>query len=153
MEEFLTELLYNNIFRIIIIVVIFDTIFGVLRAIKEKKLNSCVGIDGLVRKSGMILSSLFFFIIDDLIDFNLIGFIPEEILNYVNIKQIGIGELFGILYIVFEFLSVLKNLYKCKIPIPKKLKTLLEKILADFTEEIKLEGDKENGKEANKKTN
>lgn len=153
MEEFLTELLYNNIFRIIIIVVIFDTIFGVLRAIKEKKLNSCVGIDGLVRKSGMILSSLFFFIIDDLIDFNLIGFIPEEILNYVSIKQIGIGELFGILYIVFEFLSVLKNLYKCKIPIPKKLKTLLEKILADFTEEIKLEGDKENGKEANKKTN
>lgn len=90
----------------------------------------------MVRKSGMILSSLFFFIIDVLIDFNLIGFIPEEILNYINIKQIGIGDLFGILYIIFEFLSVLKNLYKCKIPIPIKFKKFLEKLLKEYTEEI-----------------
>lgn len=148
MEEFLKELLNNNIFRIIIIVVIFDTIFGVLRAIKERKLNSCVGIDGMVRKSGMILSSLFFFIIDDLIEFNMIGFVPEEVKNYLNINQVGIGELFGLLYIIFEFLSVLKNLYLCKIPIPKKIKSILERVLSDFTEEVKVV---DNGKETSKK--
>lgn len=148
MEEFLKELLNNNIFRIIIIVVIFDTIFGVLRAIKERKLNSCVGIDGMVRKSGMILSSLFFFIIDDLIEFNLIGFVPEDVKNYLNINKVGIGELFGLLYIIFEFLSVLKNLYLCKIPIPKKIKSILERVLSDFTEEVKVQ---DNGKETSKK--
>ena len=62
------------------------------------------------------------------------------------------GELFGILFVVFEFLSVLKNMYKCKLPIPKKFKIWLEKILSDYTEEIK-KGELENGKETSSKEN
>ena len=37
-------------FKVLFICVFLDTIFGVLRAIKEKKVNSNVGIDGLIRK-------------------------------------------------------------------------------------------------------
>ena len=41
---------------ILLIAVTLDTILGVLRAIKEHKFNSCVGIDGAIRKSAMLLS-------------------------------------------------------------------------------------------------
>lgn len=137
MEKFITELFSNKAFIVLIIFIVLDTIFGVLRAIRERSLNSCIGIDGIIRKSGMLFSILFFFLIDKILSINLLGFIPEDVLKLVNIEEAGIGLLFAVLYIVFEFLSVLKNMYKCKLPIPKKLKNLIEKILSEFTEEIK----------------
>lgn len=82
----------------------------------------------------------------------MIGFIPEQVKEVIKFEQIGMGELFGILFVVFEFLSVLKNMYKCKLPIPKKFKIWLEKILSDYTEEIK-KGELENGKETSSKEN
>ena len=139
--EYLNLLLSRTCFKLLLIVVVFDTIFGILRAIKERKINSCIGIDGMIRKAGMILSSLFLFIIDQVINLNLLGFVPADILSLVNIESVGIGDLFGILFIIFEFLSILKNMYKCKIPIPKKLHDLLKKLLTEFTEEVK-EGEK-----------
>ena len=134
-EEYFRELAQNSCFKLLIIFVIFDTTFGILRAIRERKINSCIGIDGMIRKSGMILSSLFLYIIDRLIDINFLGFIPDSFLNLVGIESVGIGELFGILFIIFESLSVLKNMYKCKMPIPKKLNEWLEKVLTEFTKE------------------
>lgn len=134
-EEYFRELAQNSCFKLLIIFVVFDTTFGILRAIREKKINSCIGIDGMIRKSGMILSSLFLYIIDRLIDINFLGFIPDSFLNLVGIDTVGIGELFGILFIIFEALSVLKNMYKCKMPIPKKLNEWLEKVLTEFTKE------------------
>lgn len=134
-EEYFRELAQNSCFKLLIIFVVFDTTFGILRAIRERKINSCIGIDGMIRKSGMILSSLFLYIIDRLIDINFLGFIPDSFLNLVGIESVGIGELFGILFIIFESLSVLKNMYKCKMPIPKKLNDLLEKVLTEFTKE------------------
>ena len=134
-EEYFRELAQNSCFKLLIIFVVFDTTFGILRAIRERKINSCIGIDGMIRKSGMILSSLFLYLIDRLIDINFLGFIPDSFLNLVGIESVGIGELFGILFIIFESLSVLKNMYKCKMPIPKKLNEWLEKVLTEFTKE------------------
>lgn len=134
-EEYFRILIQNSCFKLLIIFVVFDTTFGILRAIRERKINSCIGIDGMIRKSGMILSSLFLYIIDRLIDINFLGFIPDSFLNLVGIESVGIGELFGILFIIFESLSVLKNMYKCKMPIPKKLNEWLEKVLTEFTKE------------------
>ena len=45
--------------------------------------------------------------------------------------------IFNILYIIFEILSIFKNMYRCKLPLPKKLKVFLEKMLKEFTSEIK----------------
>lgn len=137
MVEFILELFRNKAFITLIIFIVLDSIFGILRAIRERSLNSCIGIDGIIRKSGMLLSILFFFLIDKILDINLLGFIPKEVLSFIKLDQVGVGMLFSILYIVFESLSVLKNMYKCKLPIPTKLKNVIEKILSDFTEEIK----------------
>lgn len=141
-ENYFINLIQNDTIKLLFIFIIFDIVFGILRAIKERKINSTIGIDGMIRKSGMILSEVFLFIIDKIVNLNFVGFIPEEILSFIGLKFVGIGELFGILFIIFEFLSILKNMYKCKLPIPKKLEGLLKKLLTEFTEEIKTEDKK-----------
>lgn len=139
--QYLENLLSKTCFKLLIIFIVFDTIFGILRAIKERKINSSIGIEGLIRKAGMLISIVFLFIIDTIINLNLLGFIPADLLSLINIDTVGIGDLFGILFIIFEGLSVLKNMYKCKLPIPKKLQNLLKKLLTELTEEVK-EGEK-----------
>lgn len=139
MEEFLKMLYNNQNIKTLIIFIVFDVIFGVLRALKEKKLNSCIGIDGIIRKVGMILTIIICIIIDKMINIDLIAFVPVEVKNYINIDKVGLAFLFNVLYIVFEMLSVFKNMIKCKLPLPKKLKSLLEKILKEFTSEMKEE--------------
>ena len=42
----------------------------------------------------------------------------------------------GNLFIVFEILSVFKNMIKCKLPIPKKFQKKLEEIFKEFTGEM-----------------
>ena len=54
-------------FVLLLYAVILDTVLGVLRAIKEHKFNSCVGIDGAIRKAAMILSVVFMMIIDSVV--------------------------------------------------------------------------------------
>lgn len=139
--EYIISFISSNVtFKLLILAVVFDTIFGVLRAIKEHKGNSAIGIDGMIRKCGMIISSIFLYLVDIILNVNFIAFIPDEVLSLVKIDHIGIGSLFGILFVVFEFLSVLKNMYLCGIPIPASIKKWLEKLLTDLTKEIK-EGD------------
>lgn len=48
--QFLYELINNDTFKILGIVIGMDLIFGILRAIREKNINSCIGIDGMIRK-------------------------------------------------------------------------------------------------------
>lgn len=130
-------ILNNDYFKVFLILIILDIIFGVLRAIKERTLNSTIGIDGSIRKIGMIVSIVFLKLIDIIIDFNCLGFIPEAISSYLNLQKLGIGDLFSILYIIFEGLSIMKNAILCKLPIPIKLQNLLENLMKEFTGEIK----------------
>lgn len=131
------DLFNTSLVKLLIVVIVYDTIFGILRAIREKSLNSTIGIDGIIRKCGMLLSIVFLTLIDNIIKIDLIGFIPENLKQIMNIKNIGICDLFNLLYIIFEFLSIIKNMTLCKLPIPKKLQQFLEKILKEFTTEIK----------------
>lgn len=135
MKEYLTLLTDSKGMKVLIIIIVLDVIFGVLRAIREKGLNSTIGIDGIIRKVGMIISIIFSIFIDKIVDINLIGFIPESLKQYFG--KVGVADLFIILYIIFEILSILKNMIKCKMPIPKKLQNFLEKLLKEFTSEIK----------------
>lgn len=137
MNEYLSILINSNGLKILGIVITLDTIFGILRAIKEKNLNSCIGIDGIIRKVGMLISIIFLMAIDTIIHLDLIGFIPDSIKEILNFGKVGIADLFMILFIVFEILSIFKNMILCKLPIPKKLQQLLENIMKEFTGEIK----------------
>lgn len=140
MLEYLSVLINNDSFKILSIVITLDTIFGILRAIKERNINSCIGIDGIIRKVGMFISVIFLMLIDNIINLDLIGFIPEEIKNILSFGQVGIADIFMILFIVFEILSIFKNMILCKLPIPKKLQNFLENVMKEFTGEIKENG-------------
>ena len=60
-EKYFNCLLENISFKLLLIFIVFDIIFGILRAIKEKEINSTIGIDGMIRKVGMIISTIFLF--------------------------------------------------------------------------------------------
>lgn len=134
--EYLRNLINNDGFKILIIVVVLDTIFGILRAIKEKKVNSAIGIDGIIRKIGMLIAISFLSIIDNIVHVDLIGFIPENVKQVLNFSNVGISDLFNVLFIVFEILSVFKNMILCNLPIPRKLQEFLENAMKEFTGEI-----------------
>ena len=140
MEKFIL-LLNNDGMKVLIVVIVLDLILGILRALRERSVNSCIGIDGMIRKVGMLIVIVFLTIIDYIIHFDLIGFIPETIKEILKLGHVGISSLFNILFIIFEILSIFKNMIKCKLPISKKLQVYLENIMKEFTGEIK-EGDK-----------
>lgn len=141
--NFLYSLINNDGVKLLIIVIVLDTIFGILRAIKEKSLNSCIGIDGIIRKTGMLISIIFLALIDSIVNIDLIGFIPENVKNVLQFGKVGISDIFNLLFIIFEILSIFKNMILCKLPIPKKLQIYLEDIMKEFTGEIKeSEGEK-----------
>lgn len=135
--RFFNLILESNFLKVLCVCIVLDTIFGILRAIRERKVNSNIGIDGSIRKVGMIVSVLFFMLIDLILELNLIGFIPEEVRTLINVQSVGIADLFNLLFIVFEILSIFKNMIKCKLPIPKKLQKFLENVLNKFTTELK----------------
>lgn len=134
--EYLRNLINNDVFKILIIVVVLDTIFGILRAIKEKKVNSAIGIDGIIRKIGMIIAITFLSIIDNIVHVDLIGFIPENVKQVLNFSNVGISDLFNVLFIIFEILSIFKNMILCNLPIPRRLQEFLENAMKEFTGEI-----------------
>ena len=140
MEKFIS-LLNNDGMKVLIVVIVLDLILGILRAIRERTVNSCIGIDGMIRKVGMLIVIVFLTIIDTIIHLDLIGFIPETIKETLKLGKVGISSLFNILFIIFEILSIFKNMIKCKLPIPKKLQVYLENVMKEFTGEIKEKGE------------
>lgn len=136
MENFIS-LLNNDGMKVLIVVIVLDLILGILRAIRKKSINSCIGIDGMIRKVGMLIVIVFLTIIDSIIHLDLIGFIPETLRNSLKLGKVGISCLFNILFIIFEILSIFKNMILCKLPIPIKFQLFLENVMNEFTGEIK----------------
>ena len=132
------ELFNNKLIQVLVIFIVLDVIFGILGSIKQKKTNSTIGIDGIIRKIGMLFSIAGCVILDKVVEIDLVFFLPEQIKGYFG--SIGIASLFAIIYCLFETLSIFKNMMRCKIPLPKKLKKYIEKLLEEFTNEVK-EGD------------
>lgn len=144
--EIFSNFLNNDGLKVLIIVIVLDLIFGILRSIREKQVNSCIGIDGMIRKTGMLITILFLCVIDKIVKINLIGFIPEDVRNFLHFGEVGINQLFSVLFIVFEILSIFKNMILCKLPIPRKLQSHLEKVMKEFTSEIDEKEKSENEK-------
>lgn len=130
-------LAHNTIIQLVVIAVVMDTLFGAGRALKQHKFNSSVGIDGAIRKISMLVSLVFLAVIDRLVHINLIGFIPEEARAYFpqSISTIGLAEFFGLLYLCYEVVSILKNMALCGLPV-KKLWEAVRKFMGKYTEEL-----------------
>lgn len=136
MDKIITLLSSNSFVKILLIAVALDTILGVLRAIKEHKFNSCVGIDGAIRKAGMLLSVCFLMATDVIMHINVLSMVPEEYVQLLGIDKMGICEFFSLLFILYELVSILKNMTLCGLPVPTKIKRWIQKFLDDMTEEF-----------------
>lgn len=136
MNEFISFLEANTFFIILLYAELLDIALGVLRAIKEHKFNSCVGIDGAIRKVAMLLSVVFLMYIDSAIKMDFLFMIPKEYLSIIGISRVGVCELFCLLFISYEVVSILKNMTLCGLPVPVKVRKSVQKFLEDMTEEL-----------------
>lgn len=135
----ISTLLAGNIcLKIVAVMIALDTILGVLRAIKERKLNSNFGINGAIRKIAMLVCSVTLVVLDMLLHINLIAFVPDQILIAIGISKVGLAEFFSILFALYEAVSIMKNMVLCELPVPKKLQKAVQKFLDEMTaEEVK----------------
>lgn len=118
--------------------VVVDTVFGLGRAIKQRKWNSSTGINGAIRKIAMMACMMFMVVMDALCGFNLIKLFPEEIIQYlavINLTHVGFAEFFGILFVAYECVSILKNMYLCGLPV-KWVWARVYKFLHKYTDEL-----------------
>lgn len=128
---------YSPILKIVLVAMIADIVFDVLSAFKEGKMNSSLGVTGLIRKVGMIMSMIFLCVVDKIVKFNLIGFLPQDWLDIVGIGYIvGLAEFFGIVFILYEAVSILKNMVLIGVPIPRVIRDKIEKFLYTMTDEM-----------------
>lgn len=136
-DLFLDELRNNVWLQAAALWVVFDTIMGCCRAAYQHEFNSSFGINGGIRKAGMLISLVFLMSFDALCGFNILKFIPEQYRVIWNCPKIGTGEFFSALYFAYESISIMKNMYKLGIPMPKWMKQKMEKFLKDMTGELK----------------
>lgn len=136
-DNLITFLVESRIITLVAWAVVVDTIFGVARAVKERKLNSCFGIDGAIRKISMLVSIICLAVVDMALMINLIGFVPENVRAYLpqGMNTIGIAEFFGLLYISYETVSILKNMALCGLPV-KRVWNVIYKFLHKYTDEL-----------------
>ena len=125
----------HRIIWFVIMLICADTFFGCLRALKQKKFNSCVGIDGAIRKVAMIGSLLFLVIADRAVQFNFVAFVPQEILSAAGITTVGATEFFGLLFVCYELISILKNMTLCGLP-TERVEKAFRQFLSKFTDEL-----------------
>ena len=136
MSEIIAMFNGHLFFKILLYEVLGDTVLGVLRSVKEHKFNSCVGIDGAIRKAAMLFSVILLMFVDSMVHIDLLFMVPQEYLQYIGIDKMGICELFCLLFILYEAVSILKNMTLCGLPVPTRLKTFIQKFLDNMTDEL-----------------
>ena len=132
MNQIIALISGNSFIRILLIAVTLDTLLGVLRAIKEHKFNSCVGIDGAIRKAAMLFSVCLLMATDVIMHINILFMVPETYIKILGIEKLGIC----LLFILYEAVSILKNMTLCGLPVPASAKKWIQKFLEDMTEEL-----------------
>ena len=101
---------FDTMLRILIFLMIADYLTGVIDAIQKKELNSSAGFNGIWKKITMLVL---------VGSTNLLGVAMEiEGLRYMAIS----------FYIANETLSILENASSIGVPVPKKIKEILEQI-------------------------
>lgn len=139
MDILLNYLHQHTTIIIVAVAIIFDTLLGFFLSVKDKKAYSSIGIDGMIRKASMLACVVFLVCLDYILHINIIGWLPEQILQIfkiVHMDNIGISDVFSVLFVVFELLSILKNWALMGLPMFKGVNEWIEKFLETFTEEL-----------------
>ena len=132
----LTLLSSNSFFKIFLICIVLDTVLGVLRAIKYGEFNSAFGIDGAIRKVAMSICIVALMCIDVIMSINAAFMIPDAYLKFLGISKLGLSEFFSLLFILYELVSILKNMTLLELPVPKRIQAYVTKALEDITDEM-----------------
>lgn len=94
------ERVVGNLFYVMLAMIAFDVLTGVLAGMKEKRLNSSINFDGLIRKVGLVVTLAFVTLLD-------VYFKAEG-----AITKIAVG-----LLIAYEGISIIENLSRIGIDI------------------------------------
>jgi len=115
---------FDAILKSLIVLIVFDYITGVLKAIYDKKLSSIIGWKGIIKKI-----------------FTLIVVSVSVVLQ--SIINLPVREITIMFFIANESISVLENI-STVIPVPSKLKIILQQLKDDnIAERIKEEESEE----------
>ena len=136
-NQILQLLSCNICLKIVALMIVLDSMLGGLRALKERKLNSNFGINGAIRKIAMLACVTILVVLDRLLHINVIAYVPKPILDAIGISKVGLAEFFSILFALYEAVSIMKNMVRCDLPVPKKFQTAVQKFLTEMTEEVK----------------
>ncbi len=101
-----------------------------------------MGLDGFIRKIGIVSCVMGLRAIDTVLQADLFGFLPVEAqnaLSTVGLTNAGFMEFFGIIDIMYECTSILKNMVIVGIPIPKGLQAKIAHWLENMTDETNVE--------------
>lgn len=139
MEMLLNHLQDHKMIVFVAVVITFDLFVGVLRAIKERKPNSTIGIDGAIRKVGMIGCLCFLLALDFMMKINIVGWLPQQMLDIIGViglDVVGLSDMFGLMFIIFEMLSIVKNWALLGLPMFKGINAWILNFLETFTDEL-----------------
>lgn len=139
LELMVAYLAQHKVITLVILAIIFDLFVGLLLACRTKKVNSTIGIDGMIRKVGILGCIVFLVFVDFLLKINFIGRLPDNILamfEAIGMSAIGISDLFGLLFAAFEALSIIKNWTLLGLPMFKGVNDWIQNFLETFTDEM-----------------
>ena len=142
LDKYFSAMSHSLFVRLLFVAICADMVFGSLRAVKYRCWNSAVGIDGGIRKIGMVASVMLLSLMDLILPVNVIGWVAPsvaDVLSRGGVAKIGITELFALLFILYELTSVLKNMLLCGIPVPNGIRKRVAGFLENMTDETNVE--------------
>ena len=98
----------SPIIKLMTLRVVMDTCFSFIRAMKKHKINSGFVIEGTIQKTYKPASLAFLLLFDQIVHLNLIYFIAEAARAYLLVNSVGVAEFFGLLYVLYAMISILK---------------------------------------------
>lgn len=102
----------NGLLIALIIFMVVDYISGVLAAVYQKKVNSTIGYNGILKKAAMLL----------------VVILGNALDVYVLKNGSACRSAVILFYLSNELISILENYNKLDLPFPEKLKKILEQL-------------------------
>lgn len=101
---------FDLAFKTLAIVMLLDYITGVISAIYKKKVNSKIGFKGILKKSLYFIVIILATLLDNLLN--------QNVIRYVVIY----------FFVANDGISIVENIAKCNVKLPKKLLEMLEQL-------------------------
>lgn len=92
-----------------------DVVLGILNSLKQHHFKSSINKSGIINKCGIVISIVFFYILDLIMGLNNVGF----------------SELFGGTICLSELISIIYNLRALNVPFPKGITDFLDKFTTE----------------------